>query len=320
MITSLAIVLPVFALILCGYQIGRKGWVTDAALKGLSFFVYYLASPALLFRTMAKGNLSEDINLPFILAFYSAALVVFSFSAFLGRRFWGYQLKEMALMSMGSTYSNMLLLGFPLVYSAFGDEGMVPLTVLIAFQAPILMALTSMLTEYDLSRDAGAGRGLRVMGRALVRAVIRNPIILSLVAGALYQTAGFDFFLILDRFTSTLGGAVVPCALFSLGVSLNGFKLAGDLKQSFLIVALKTLVYPGVVALLIYSFVDVPPLWGAVAVILAAQPTGVNVFILAQQYGVFTARAASIVLASTTVSVVTVTLLIAHYVSILPGY
>ncbi len=318
MIISLEIVLPVFAIILCGYVIGRKGWVAGSALKGLSFFVYYLAIPALLFRTMALGNISDDLDFSLIISFYSVSLLIFTFSALLGRFFYGHQLKEAAVMAMGATYGNLLLLGFPLVYSAFGDEGMVPLTMLIAFQAPILMALTSMLTEYDLSREQGSGQGVQAMGRALVKSIVRNPIIIGLILGGIYQFSGMELFPLLDRFTSIMGGAVVPCALFSLGVSLTGFKLSGDLKQSFLIVGLKTVVYPSIVAFLVFFVIDVPPLWAAVAVILAAQPTGVNVFILAQQYGVFSARAASIVLASTILSVVTVTVLIAYYVNILP--
>ncbi|MFD2204130.1 AEC family transporter [Kiloniella antarctica] len=318
MITSLEIVLPIFAIILCGYFVGRKEWVTASALKGLSHFVYYLAIPALLFRTMARGNILADLDFSLIVSFYSVSLLVFAFSALLGRFYYGHQLKEAAVMAMGATYGNLLLLGFPLIYSAFGDEGMVPLTMLIAFQAPILMALTSMLTEYDLSRERGGGDGAKAMGKALVNSIVKNPIIIGLITGGLYQFSGLEFFALLDRFTSMLGGAVVPCALFSLGVSLTGFKLAGDLKQSFLIVGLKTLVYPLCVSILVFYVIDVPPLWGAVAVILAAQPTGVNVFILAQQYGVFSARAASIVLSSTILSVVTVTLLIAYYIHILP--
>ncbi|WP_085904103.1 AEC family transporter [Kiloniella majae] len=318
MFVSLEIVIPVFLVILSGYVAGKRHWVSSSALKGLSFFVYYLAIPALLFRTMAQGNLSSDIDFSLIIAFYSVSLAIFICSAFLGRFLYGHGLKEAAVMAMGATYGNLLLLGFPLIYSAFGDEGMVPLTMLIAFQAPILMALTSMLTEYDLSREEDSGQGIKAISLSLAKAIWGNPIILGLIAGGIFQLSGFEFIAVLDRFTSILSGAVVPCALFSLGVSLTEFKLAGDLKQSFLIVILKTIIYPSIVAFLVFNVIEVPPLWAAVAVILAAQPTGMNVFILAQQYGVFTARAASVVLSSTILSVVTVTLLIAYYINVLP--
>jgi malonate transporter and related proteins len=45
--------------------------------------------------------------------------------------------------------------------------------------------------------------------------------------------------------------------------------------------------------------------WAASAVTLAALPTGSLVFVLAQQYGVYTERATAVILVSTIASVVT---------------
>src|SRR3546814_18941750 len=48
-------VLPIFGLVLCGYVVGRKGWMSEEAIKGLNTFVFYFAIPALLFRATAGG-------------------------------------------------------------------------------------------------------------------------------------------------------------------------------------------------------------------------------------------------------------------------
>src|SRR3546814_8245092 len=48
-------VLPIFGLVFCGYVVGRKGWMSEEAIKGLNTFVFYFAIPALLFRAMAGG-------------------------------------------------------------------------------------------------------------------------------------------------------------------------------------------------------------------------------------------------------------------------
>ena len=55
---------------------------------------------------------------------------------------------------------------------------------------------------------------------------------------------------------------------------------------------------------------DFPPVWVFTAVLMAGLPTATNVFVLAQQYQVWTERASAAVLTSTTASVVTVTLLL----------
>src|SRR3546814_13700538 len=38
-------VLPIFGLVLCGYVVGRKGWMSEEAIKGLNTFVFYFAIP-----------------------------------------------------------------------------------------------------------------------------------------------------------------------------------------------------------------------------------------------------------------------------------
>jgi predicted permease len=58
------------------------------------------------------------------------------------------------------------------------------------------------------------------------------------------------------------------------------------------------------------------PIQVAVAVILAALPAGQNGFILAQRYGIYVQRSASAVLITTAISVVTVSLLVAHYAGV----
>ncbi len=58
----LGIVLPVFALVLAGYIGGRARWLSEEGVKGLSSFVFYLAIPALLFRTLARGEIPESLD------------------------------------------------------------------------------------------------------------------------------------------------------------------------------------------------------------------------------------------------------------------
>ena len=52
-------------------------------------------------------------------------------------------------------------------------------------------------------------------------------------------------------------------------------------------------------------------LWAVSAVVLAALPAGALVFVLAQQYGTYTQRSTSAILASTVLSVLTLSVLFA---------
>ena len=55
-LASLAIVLPVFGLIGVGYVARQTGLVTDRAGEGLSEFVFTLAVPCLIFRTLVQSR------------------------------------------------------------------------------------------------------------------------------------------------------------------------------------------------------------------------------------------------------------------------
>ncbi len=304
--TVFEIVLPLFALVLCGYLLGRGRWMGEAGIAGISSFVFYLAVPALLFRAMARGP--EAFDLDIVLAYFSGLPVVFLAAVALSRLLFRRPAEEQVLMGMGAIFSNTVLLGIPLVFTAFGEAGGLKLMSVIAFHAVIILPAMTFLVE--LAR--GSRGGWRGSTLASLRALGGNPIILALVLGIAYGATGWPLPRALDRFTELLGGAAAPCALFALGASLTGFRLGGDLKEVAAVTSLKLVLHPLVGAVLAYWVFDLPPLSAAVAVVTAALPSGANVFILARHYNVYLARSASAVLISTAVSVVTLTILIAH--------
>jgi predicted permease len=77
--------------------------------------------------------------------------------------------------------------------------------------------------------------------------------------------------------------------------------------------ALKLLVAPALVFLATHVIFGLPPLWVAVATLYAALPTGANVYLFAQRYGVYVARSTSVVLVATALSVFSLTALLAIF-------
>ena len=73
------------------------------------------------------------------------------------------------------------------------------------------------------------------------------------------------------------------------------------------LIPVKLLVHPLLVYALVAPLPGVPALWLHSAVLLAALPSATNVFVLAQQYGVWEQRASSAVVLSTLASIATVT-------------
>ncbi|MDE0941373.1 MAG: AEC family transporter [Alphaproteobacteria bacterium] len=301
------VVLPVFGLIVCGYALARSPVLSVEGAKGLTGFVFYVAIPALLFRIVAKGIATDELDFTIVYAYFTGVGVVFVFAMVLGRFVFRRSFAEQALMGMTAVFGNTVMLGLPLIYMAFGDAGIVPVTLIIAFHSTILITATTLLLE--LSR--GQRRGFALIIWAALKALIKNPVILALLAGLAWAMTGQTLPAVLDRFINLLSGAAAPCALAALGASLATYRLGGDLRECATVVGLKLLGLPVVVWFLCAWVFALDPLWTAVATIIAAQPVGANVFILAQQYDTYTARSASAVLISTILSVLVLAVMLA---------
>ncbi len=99
--------------------------------------------------------------------------------------------------------------------------------------------------------------------------------------------------------------AAGPCALFTLGATLAGREISGGLAEVSYLTFFKLAVHPASMWLTM-SFFDVNPLWTKVAILGASLPVAANVFILARQYETYVDRTSGAILASTIVSVATV--------------
>ena len=70
-----ALVLPVFAVIVTGWMVGRFEILPRSLADGLVQFAYYIAMPALLFGVVAKEPVAAMLDLPFLASFGGASLI-----------------------------------------------------------------------------------------------------------------------------------------------------------------------------------------------------------------------------------------------------
>lgn len=305
--TVLDIVLPVFGLILLGYGVARTPLLNEAGIKGLNNFVFYVAIPVLLFRSMSQLSIPDTIDPAMPLAYFAAAGMVFTGGLVVGRRVFKLPLDESALMAMGCSYSNLVLIGLPLAFLAFGDEGLLAILLIISFHPLILITLTTIIIELARGRRRRGGR----LVVSSLGALLRNPVLIGMAAGLLWGLTGLGLPKPIATMADLLKAAASPTALFAVGASLSGFKIRGDATQSATMIVVKLLVLPALVWVMCTQVFGVGPLWTAVATLAAAMPTGVNAFLLASVYDTYLARSATAVLVSTGLSVLSVGALIA---------
>lgn len=301
------IVLPVFGLVLAGYLVARTPILDEPGIKGLTNFVFFVAIPALLFRTMSTLTLPDTIDPLVIVAYFGSAAIVYGFGFLVARLVFKLPYDESGLMAMGGAFSNVVLLGLPLTVLTFGEKGLIVILFIVSFHPLVMLALPTVVIELARGKS---GRLLPSLLSAL-GALLRNPIILAMVVGLLWGWFGIGMPKAAGAMIDLLKAAAPPTALFALGASLTRFELRGDLAQSVSMTSIKLLVMPAMVWVACSQVFGLDPLWTGVATLTAAMPVGVNVFLLASVYETYVARAASAIVISTALAVFTTALLIA---------
>ncbi|MDA1090793.1 MAG: AEC family transporter [Proteobacteria bacterium] len=308
--TIIEILLPIIGFIACGYGAGRFRWINEDGIKGIMTFVLYFAIPALLFRIVVNNELPgvEDLNV--LLAYYGGCFIVFAASVLFGRVVFKLPLDQLGILGMGAMYSNSVLLGLPLVFTMFGEDGMIPVLLIITFHSVFLFPVVIIFIEIGRGRRDASRRGSGAVLMSAFRGTIENPVIFALAFSFVWALAGLGLPGPLDIFAELMGKAVAPSALFALGASLAGYRIAGALAESLTMVGFKLFVHPAAVWLLGRYVFDLDPVVLAAATIMAAVPIGANVFIIAHKYEVYLARVTSAVVISAAVSVVTLAVLL----------
>lgn len=306
MSTLLQTMAPIFGLMALGYAAARARLIERAGAQGLVVFVFHFSIPALLLTSMARLELPSDVSWGFLIAFYAASLVTWTLGIAVGRLF-GRPLREQAIFGMGAAFSNLVLMGIPVVLTALGPDASLPMLAIIGFHSATFMPLTVLLVQVGGESEAVSlgHRTARLLGD-----VLRNPIILGISVGLLVNLTGITMWAAPAAILDFLGAAAVPCALFAMGASLAGYPLTGDVRQALALTALKLLVHPFLVWLVAVPVLGLEGLPVTVAVLMAAMPSAVNVYLFGARYDAAPRVAARTVLLTTVCSMVTIATLL----------
>ena len=299
------VVLPVFALILLGFVCRRSGRMGPTGASELNRFVVWLGLPALLFSVVATSTWTQLWQPGFIAAFTVGCLGVFAFT--LGYRLLQKQpLVDASLDALGASYANTGYVGIPLCMLVLGDEALQPAMVASIVVVCVLFAIALACVETGLHAGQGV---LRTLGK-VSWALVRNPLVVAPMLGALWAASDAQLPVPLATLLKLLGAAAAPCALVSLGLFLAQPQPAGPVRGVWPLVGLKLLVQPLITWYLAFQVFALPTLWAYSALLLSALPTGTGPYMLAEFYGREGSRVSRVVLLSTLGSLISLSLIL----------
>jgi malonate transporter and related proteins len=265
--------------VVVGYLLGRSGVLGPGAVDVLSRLAFFVATPALLFVTLAHSDVHAVFSGALLVTAVSssAACLLYLPVGLLRNRPAG----ETAVGAMASGYVNAGNLGIPIATYALGNAAEVAPVML--FQLAVLGPVFATVLDLIAARaDGGRPPLLRTL-----TAPLRNPIALASAAGLTVSATGLQPPDAVLAPVALIGALAVPAMLLAFGLSLRGAERpgAGDGAPSLVaVLLLKNLVQP-VLALALGLALGLSGHALLAVVVCAALPTAQNVFGYAVRFG-----------------------------------
>ena len=302
MLSSLADpILPIFAILALGFCLYRLKTFDVSAAQSINGFVFYVATPALIFYIVSSAPVTEfDTNALGI--YFVSQLCAYLGTFLLTHLILGLEKREALLLGMTTAFVNHVFFVLPIAERVYGATAAQPIAGIVLVDVVVLFCGT--VLAMDLMQTTKPSP-IKVMGL-----LIRNPFLLASLLGiaswffkpmipsGVYTFAGFA------------GAAAAPASLFALGIILASSPIRPIGVATWSVVSVKIVVHP----LLVFAFLGVvttAPEWDHLVLLVAAGPCGAMPFVIALQYGVRTEVIAKAILISTIVSLASLSILTA---------
>jgi predicted permease len=293
------IVFPIFLIIALGYLLRKWKIVSDEWVSVLNNFVYYVALPAIILTSFWGIDWKTGGTLK-VLFFNILALILFSALVLFGLSFTKFSRKTKAAVFLSVMVGNTVYMGFPIVSQAFPNN--FNLLVAAASVHLVLSLVFAVLAgEYFVQREKKP--------MVYINNFLKNPLIIGLFIGLVFSLFGFKGVLadVIKKPLLMLAATASPIALFALGSFFHGKSIARKFKTTFTISILKILVYP-LFILALAGAIKFDILGAKVSALVAAMPTAVTAFVVAEKYKLEEETVANAILISTAISIATISM------------
>lgn len=263
---------PLFALIVGGYYLRRWAFPNEAFWPGAERLNYFMLFPALLFSSLATAPL-DNPALPRLGLAVLLALGIAWLALLLVRRLRGWPAGRFGAFSQGILRFNTYL-GLAAVGSLFGQEGLTLAAIMLALMVPTV----NVLSVWSLTAERG------VSARSLLLPILKNPLILACLGGALVNLSGLGLPGGSDRLLSLLAAASLPLGLLCVGAALKPEQLGGEIPALGWNSLLRLLGMPMLAWTVAYAL-QLPAMESTVLVLFFALPTAPTAYVLTRQLG-----------------------------------
>lgn len=287
----------VWSVIAVGFLVGKTGVLGENARYVLNRLTFFVASPALLFTTLADSDPAAVLGPYLGVAAISSVLTAVAF-VLLTHWWLRRDLTEATIGAMSASTVNSANLGLPIALYVLGN---------MEYAAPVILWQLALFSPVCLAiLDASTSKHRTTMLSMLLQ-TIKNPMIVGSLAGLLCAVFEVQLPQPLADPIELIAGASIPAMLIAFGISLVGSKpleaSSGRRADSLVATALKLVFQPVVAWMCAQWIFGLNEADTFIVVIMAALPTAQNIFVTASRYERGITQAKDTVLLTTIVAV-----------------
>jgi predicted permease len=278
----------------------NTGWFNESFVSVANKFVFNIALPVLVFRDISGAPIREVFQLKYFLYCMIVTSVMFWGIWLLSEIF----IKDKSMIGafvQASFRGSAAILGIAFIENIYGHSTMGPLMIIGCVP---LYNIYSVIVLTFRGKDVQTGTGSI---KSAVKNIVRNPIILGILAGLPFSFFQTDFPVVIDKCINNLSVMASPLALLCVGAGFEGRKALAKLKPTILAAVTKLWILPALF-LPLAVFLGFRNEGLIAILIMLGSPTTVSCYVMAKEMGNDHVLTSSIVVLATALSSVSLTL------------
>jgi len=308
-----ATISPVIVMILLGYLLRRKGFFSEQTVRELSSLVYWVGLPCLLFYKISTTTVDFSVC-GRIYAVLLIALLASVLAGYIGAKVFKVPKASVSAVVQGGFRSNLAYIGLPVLMYSFPDassQAAQSIQTLAVFLLALMVMTNNTVAVIIFSIHQHAFNR-KAIGK-IVFNILTNPLLISSAAGLAAGRFIETLPAMPERTLSAFSQMVLPLALISVGATIANRKMMDHFFPAVLASVIKLGFCPVVGYLIVRYGIVLANEQMRLAMIFMACPTAAASYILADQLGGDRKLAATIIVISTVLSIISLTLVVALF-------
>lgn len=301
---------PVFLVIGLGYFLAKRRFLSESVLHELNQLLFWGCLPALIVGKLATAREIPDGTGVVFSVLTLTTLATICFALWIAPRL-GLGVSQIGTFVQASFRGNLAFAGLPIILFAFQSEASEVLELVLT-QTLFVFAPTMLV--YNVAAVVLLVRDHRVPLRQnfadMLQKVVRNPLILASVLGAILFGLDVNLPLFALSTLDLTGQMAAPAALLCVGGSMVYVSMEGRYRSACVASLLKVVIAP-IFAYWIATFMGLNAESKLVLLILSACPTAVASYVMAKQMNGDEALASGAIIISTVACIPSLALIVA---------